>query len=82
MLNYINGIQKQKEYFETLLVNSPVAIVTADINGIVLSWNPRAELLFGYSSEETVGKSLDEIVGNHPEIRKEAEKFSKNRIAS
>ena len=75
-------VQKQKEYYETLLVNSPVAIVTADINGIVLSWNPRAELLFGYSIEETVGKPIDGLLGNHPDLRKEAEQYTKEVISA
>jgi len=78
----LNEVQKQKEYYETLLVNSPVAIVTADLNGIVLSWNPRAELLFGYSSGETVGKPLDDLVGNHPDYRKEAEQNTKEVISA
>ncbi len=42
-------IRRQKEYFEALFVNDPVAVVTADLDGKVVSWNPMAEKLFQYT---------------------------------
>jgi PAS domain S-box-containing protein len=66
-------LRKQKEYYESLFVNSPVAVVTADLDGIIISWNPEAEQLFGYREVEVLGLDLDDIVANHPSIRKEAE---------
>ncbi|MEW5867895.1 MAG: GAF domain-containing protein [Chloroflexota bacterium] len=42
--------------------NSPVAIVTLDMEGKVTSWNPAAQTLFGYSSEEMMGQDLDERI--------------------
>ncbi|MCJ7536055.1 MAG: PAS domain S-box protein [Anaerolineales bacterium] len=65
-------IQQQKEYFEALFVNNPVAVVTADIDGVVVSWNPMAEQLFGYSQDEAVGEFLDNLVAKHDSVRKEA----------
>lgn len=38
------------------------AIVAADQGGIVRFWNPGAERLFGYSSAEATGRSLDLII--------------------
>ena len=35
------------------------AIVTLDTDGRVVSWNPGAELLFGYSAEEALGRFAD-----------------------
>jgi PAS domain S-box-containing protein len=69
-------VLKQKEYYEALLVNSPVAIATADLEGHIINWNPRAEKLFGYTSDEVIGKQLNPIVANHPDIVEEAEKYS------
>ena len=69
-------IRQQKEYFEALFINSPVAVLTVDLEANIISWNPMAEQLFGYAQSEVVGKHLDEIVANHPEVRQEALKYT------
>jgi PAS domain S-box-containing protein len=38
------------------------AIVGKDLNGLVTSWNPAAETIFGYRAEEIVGRSILTIV--------------------
>ncbi|MEU3980883.1 PAS domain S-box protein [Streptomyces sp. NPDC026672] len=45
-----------------ILRETPEAVVTADPEGIILTWNAAAERMFGYSAEEAVGRSLDLIV--------------------
>ncbi len=65
-------ILHQKEYYEALLINNPVAVVTADLNGMIVSWNPMAEKLFGYAQEEVIGTSLDDVVANDESLREEA----------
>jgi len=70
--NIERELRSQKEYFEAIFDNSPVAIVTADLEGNVVTWNPSAEKLFGYAADEVIGVDLDDIVGNHPAIREEA----------
>jgi PAS domain S-box-containing protein len=37
---------------------SPLAIMALDRNGDVTSWNERAESIFGWSAEETIGQGL------------------------
>lgn len=73
-------LRNQKEYFESLFVNSPVAIITADLNGTIVSWNPMAEQLYGYSKEEVLGKNLDDIVARDESIREEAVRYTKQVI--
>jgi PAS domain S-box-containing protein len=70
--NFEEQIRQQKEYFEALFINNPVAVVTADTDGIVVSWNPMAEELFGYSQEEAVGEGLDDLVAKHDSVQDEA----------
>ena len=55
-------IQRQKEYFETLLENSPVAIVSLDLNSRIVSCNPAFTQLFGYTYREVIGKDIDSLV--------------------
>ena len=67
--------QRQKEYFETVVVNSPVAIVTLETNGRITSFNPAFEKLFGYSQEEGVGHDLDDLI-NTEETQAEAKAYT------
>jgi len=55
-------LSRQKAYAEELLQLSPVAIVTLDLNEHVLTWNPAAEKLFGYTEAEAVGSHLDDLL--------------------
>lgn len=54
-------------YQELLALHSLVnavgdAIISVDRDGILVLWNPGAERLFGFSSEEALGASLDLII--------------------
>jgi PAS domain S-box-containing protein len=55
-------VEQQRQYSEALVQNSPVAIVTTDLKAKVVSWNPAAQRLFGYTPEEASGRNLDELV--------------------
>jgi hypothetical protein len=67
--------QRQKQYFEELVRNSPVAIVTLDRGLDIVSCNPAFEKLFGYASSDSVGKNLDDLVATEA-TRSEAEQYS------
>lgn len=41
-----------------LLHDAPVAIYTVDLHGVVLSWNPAAEELFGWVADEIIGRPV------------------------
>ncbi|HKS93516.1 MAG TPA: GAF domain-containing protein [Gammaproteobacteria bacterium] len=65
-------IQRQKQYADTLVETSPVAIVTLDLAGAVTSWNPGAERLFGYSTAEALGRPMEDLVSTpegHEDVR-------------
>jgi PAS domain S-box-containing protein len=38
------------------------AIISRDLNDVILTWNPGAELLFGYSAAEALGRPIDVII--------------------
>jgi len=68
----VTELQHQKRYFEAVLQLSPTAIVTVDEQFLVTSWNPAAQELFGYTAEEAMGRFIDDLVANSPELREEA----------
>lgn len=50
-----------KEHMSALVASSPYALVSIDLQGRVTSWNAAAEALYGFRSEEVLGKSLETI---------------------
>src|SRR6185295_425440 len=56
----VTELQDQKRYFESLLETSPTAIVITDLNARIVSWNPAAERLFGFTAEEALGRATDD----------------------
>jgi PAS domain S-box-containing protein len=71
--------QRQKQYFEEVLQNSPVAIVTLGRDYHIYSCNPAFERLFGYSSAEAVGRNLDELITTET-TRTEAEQYTRDAL--
>ncbi len=61
-------ILRQKQFFEALVENSPVAIVILDTEENILSCNPAFENLYGYEKEMVTGKNLDRLVVLHEDV--------------
>jgi PAS domain S-box-containing protein len=45
-----------------IVENSDDAIISKDLDGIIRSWNPGAERLYGYTAEETVGQPVTMLI--------------------
>jgi PAS domain S-box-containing protein len=72
-------VQRQKQYFETLVQNSPVAIVQIDARQAITGCNPAFERLFGYSHREVVGQNIDDLVST-PEGIAEAQVYTRKAM--
>jgi PAS domain S-box-containing protein len=66
-------VGRQKQYFESLVEISPVAVVTMDRDEVVSGWNPAAERLFGYPAKDAVGRTIDSLVIKSSEYADEGE---------
>src|SRR5580704_13757273 len=51
--------EQTQRQMAAMVESSDDAILTGDINGIITSWNPGAERLYGYSAAEAIGMSVD-----------------------
>ena len=68
-------IGRQKQYFESLVEISPVAVVTMDRDEVVSGWNPAAEHLFGYSAQDAMGRTIDSLVIKSSEYADEGQEI-------
>ena len=73
--------QEQKQYFAELVSNSPVAIVTLDVQHNVVSCNPAFEKMYGYREAEVVGRNLDDFITTES-TRSEAVGYTEQALAS
>jgi len=51
-----------RQRFAAIIESSDDAILSKNLDGIIASWNPGAERLFGYKAEEIVGKSVTLLI--------------------
>jgi PAS domain S-box-containing protein len=54
----------------SIVQSSDDAIVSKDLNGVIISWNPGAERIFGYSASEAVGRPITIVI---PQDRQDEE---------
>lgn len=61
----LEGEDATRNRLAAIVESSDDAILSKDLNGIVLSWNSGAERLFGYAAEEMLGKSITIVIPAH-----------------
>lgn len=55
-------VQRQKQFYESLVNNSPFAIVTLNMDERIVSANPAFEKMFGYRQQDVMGQDLDNMI--------------------
>lgn len=71
--------RKNEERFRAVSQTASDAIITIDISGNILFWNKAAEHIFGYSSDDVIGKPARVIM---PERFRDAHRDGFNRVIS
>src|SRR6516164_9539787 len=57
--------EEARRQLASIVESSDDPIISEDLSGFIVSWNPGAERLFGYSAEEMVGKPITTIIPDH-----------------
>lgn len=74
-----SGFETPGSLLESIVQSSDDAIITKTLDGIITSWNPAAERIFGYKPEEIVGTSILNLI---PEDLQSEEQTIIERIQS
>ena len=57
--------EQARALLASIVESSEEAIIGANLDGTIISWNRGSELLFGYSSHEIIGKNVDALGPAH-----------------
>lgn len=61
-MNDVSYANSPYDVLSHVLLASPYAIIVIQKSGSVVEWNPQAEILFGWSRDQAIGKPIHELV--------------------
>ncbi len=77
--NKNNLLQNPEQRLALHLEQTPLAVIDWDTSFRVLSWNKAAEKIFGYSSEEAIGRHPSELI-NTENLKNEIDEIGKKLL--
>ncbi|HET7819343.1 MAG TPA: ATP-binding protein, partial [Bacteroidia bacterium] len=75
----VSAIKEGEEQLQTIFKNAPDGIVVINEEGTVVKWNPMAEVIFGWTASEVIGRPLHKTI--IPERFREAHKNGMNAFS-
>lgn len=57
--------EETRQHLSTLTETSEDAIVSKDLDGIIISWNHGAEAIYGYQKDEVIGRHFSMLFSEH-----------------
>ncbi len=66
-------IEQTRAHLALVVAGSRDAVLSKDLEGVITSWNPAAESLYGYSAEEAVGRHVSFLMPD--ELKHEEKKI-------
>ncbi|MFT5183002.1 MAG: PAS domain S-box-containing protein [Flavobacteriales bacterium] len=63
----VNQLRESQEMLNALINSSMDAVLAMDEKGVITSWNTKAELLFGWTEEEVLGKYANHVIIPEPD---------------
>lgn len=61
-ISFTDDSEFLRGFSDNIINSTNDVIIGKDLNGIILSWNPASEAMFGYTKEEAIGQSIDLII--------------------
>jgi PAS domain S-box-containing protein len=71
-------VTERRHRLAAIVNDSDDAIIGRTLDGIITSWNKSAERMFGFSADETIGKSMTALVPTH--LKDEEEDIRKRLV--
>ena len=60
--NIASALVSSSQYRQAIVDSAPDAIITTDEQGVLVSFNPAAEKIFGYAASEVIGRKVGGLV--------------------
>lgn len=55
-------VERARAHMEQVVAGTQDAVLSKDLDGVVMTWNPAAQALYGYSPDEAIGRHISFLI--------------------